>query len=289
MPRTLKDYTNTTGKPNWCPGCGNYGIEAALKSAFAKLDLDPDGIAFVGGIGCGGNAPYWFSSYGIITLHGRSLPVATGIKLADHKLNVVAWAGDGDGYGIGMGHFIHSMRRNANILYIVGDNTVYGLTKGQASPTARKGTKTPSTPFGSPDPNLSPIALALATGCSFVARGYAGNLPHLTNLIIEGMKHKGFALIDILQPCVTYAKDIGYEFYQQRTYDLAAAGHNTSDKKAAYERLSEEPDKFPIGIFYKEERGVYEDEQPQFASGPLTAHDISNVDINPVFEEYSVG
>jgi len=287
MSRTPKDYTNTVGKPNWCPGCGNFGIEAALKNAFANLDLNPDNIALVSGIGCGANAPYWFSTYGLVTLHGRPLPVATGTKLANHKLDVVVWAGDGDGYGIGMGHFIHSMRRNANLLYIVGNNTVYGLTKGQASPTARKGTKTPSTPFGTPDPNINPLAIALSVGCSFVARGYAGNLPHLTSLIAEGIKHKGFALIDILQPCVTYAKDMSYEFYQQRTYDLASVNHNTSDKKAALERMSEEPDKFPIGIFYKEQREVYEDAQPQFSSGPLTTHDISNVDIAPLFEGYS--
>ncbi len=287
MTRTSKDYTNITGKPNWCPGCGNFGIEAALKGAFAKLDLDPDNIALVSGIGCGSNSPYWFSTYGLVTLHGRSLPVATGAKLANHKLNVVAWSGDGDGYGIGMGHFIHSMRRNANIVYLVSNNTVYGLTKGQASPTAKKGTVTPSTPFGTPDPNINPLAIALSVGCSFVARGYAGNIPHLSNLIAEGIQHKGFAFIDILQPCVTYAKAQGYEYYQNLTYDLAAAGHNTSDKKAAFDRIMEEPNKFPIGIFYKEQREVYEDAQPQFAKGPLAAHQITNIDIGPLMEELS--
>jgi 2-oxoglutarate ferredoxin oxidoreductase subunit beta len=287
MPRIPKDYTNTIGKPNWCPGCGNFGIEAALKGAFAKLDLDPDNIAIVTGIGCGANSPYWFSTYGLVTLHGRSLPVATGAKLANHKLNVVAWSGDGDGYGIGMGHFIHSMRRNANIVYLVSNNTVYGLTKGQASPTAKKGTVTPSTPFGTPDPNINPLAIALSVGCSFVARGYAGNLPHLSNLIAEGIQHKGFAFIDILQPCVTYAKAQGYEYYQNLTYDLAAAGHNSSDKKAALERAFEEPTKFPIGIFYKEQREVYEDAQPQFSKGPLVSHQITNIDIGPLFEELS--
>ena len=287
MSKTPQDYTDTTGKPNWCSGCGNFGIEAAVKNAFAQLDLDPDNIAIVSGIGCGSNCPYWFSTYGLITLHGRPLPVATGTKLANHELTVICEAGDGDAYGIGMGHFIHGMRRNANLVYIVGNNTVYGLTKGQASPTAEKGTITPSTPFGTPDPNINPLLLALSVDCSFVARGYAGNLPHLTNLIKEGIQHKGFAFIDVLQPCVTYAKIRGYEFYNERTYDLAASGHDFTNKKLAYERASEEPEKFPIGVFYKKERDVYEYTQPQFKEGPLVKQDITNVDIAKLFEEYS--
>ena len=287
MSRTPQDYTNTIGKPNWCPGCGNFGIESALKSAFAQLDLDPDNIALVSGIGCGANSPYWFSTYGLITLHGRPLPVATGAKLGNHDLNVITWTGDGDAYGIGMGHFIHGMRRNANLVYIVGNNTVYGLTKGQASPTAEKGRVSPSTPFGTPDPNINPLSLALSVGCSFIARGYAGNLPHLTNLIKEGIKHKGFALIDVLQPCVTYAKKNSYDYYQDLVYDLAEAGHNPSNKNAAFKKAFEAPKKFPIGIFYKEERGVYEEEQPQFEAGPLAKQDIMDVDISRLFEEYS--
>lgn len=287
MPKTPQDYTNDIGKPNWCPGCGNFGIEAALKNAFAQLDLDPDNIALVSGIGCGANCPYWFSTYGLITLHGRPLPVATGVKLGNHDLNVVVWTGDGDAYGIGMGHFIHGMRRNANLVYIVGNNTVYGLTKGQASPTAKKGTVSPSTPFGTPDPNINPLALALSVDCSFIARGYAGNLPHLTNLIKEGIQHKGFAFIDILQPCVTYAKKNSYDYYQNLVYDLAESGHDSANKKAALERINEGPDRFPIGVFYKKERGVYEEEQPQFEKGPLAKQNIDNVDISRLFEEYS--
>jgi 2-oxoglutarate/2-oxoacid ferredoxin oxidoreductase subunit beta len=288
MPRTPQDYTNIIGKPNWCPGCGNFGVEAAMKNAFSQLDLDPDKIALVSGIGCGANCPYWFSTYGFVTLHGRPLPVATGAKLANHSLTVICEAGDGDAYGIGMGHFIHGMRRNANIVYIVGDNTVYGLTKGQASPTAKKGTVTPSTPFGTPDPGINPLLLALSVDCSFVARGYAGNIPHLANLIKEGIQHKGFAFIDVLQPCVTYAKSQGYEYYQNLVYDLAQSGHDVTDKKAAFDRAGEHPDKYPIGIFYKQERDVYENAQPQFAGGPLTSQDITNVDIGPLLEAYSL-
>lgn len=286
--RTGKDFTDySQGRPNWCPGCGDFGIEMALKQAMAKLNLNPDNTCLVSGIGCGANAPYWFSTYGYITIHGRALPAATGVKLANHNLNVACWSGDGDAYGIGMGHFVHAMRRNANIVYLVGNNTVYGLTKGQASPTASKGCTSPSTPFGTPDPSIDPLAIALSSKCSFVARGYAGNLPHLVNLIAEGFKHKGFSLIDVLQPCVTWDKSHGFAYYQDKTYDLAESGHDITDKEAAYKKLVESPEKFPIGIFYKEDRSVYEDEQPQFKDGSLVSHDISNIDITKLFEEYS--
>jgi len=287
MAKTIKDFTNPVGKPNWCPGCGNFGIEMALKQAMANLNLDPDQVAFVSGIGCGANAPYWFSTYNIVTLHGRSLPVATGVKLANHELTVIDWGGDGDGYGIGMGHFIHSMRRNANITYLVGDNTVYGLTKGQASPTADKGMKTPSTPFGTPDSPINPIAIAIAVGCSFVGRGYAGNVPHLAALIAEGIKHKGFALIDIFQPCVTYDKVRGYPYYQQKVYDLQSTDHDVSNREEALKKALD-TERLGIGIFYQVKSDVYEDVLPQFKKGPLVKHDIENVDVKPLFEFYSV-
>ncbi len=284
--RTAKDYTDNYGRPNWCPGCGDFGIEMALKQAMAKMDLDPDKITFVSGIGCGANMPYWFSTYGAITLHGRALPFATGVKLANHDQHVVVEGGDGDGYGIGMGHFVHTMRRNINMTYVVGNNTVYGLTKGQVSPTAQKGCQGPSTPFGNPDPSVNPIAVALASGGSFIARGYAGNLPHLVDLIIKAFKHKGFSYIDVLQPCVTYDKVHGYKYYQDRTYDLEKSGHDKTDKMAAFTKAFE-TEKDPIGIFYQEERDVYEDVQPQFAEGPLTAKDLTKNDIRTVLDQYS--
>ena len=288
MPRTVKDYSSQEGKPNWCPGCGNFGIEMAMKQAMAQLDLDPDRIMLVSGIGCGANMPSWFNTYGLITLHGRSVPVATGAHLANHELSAFVEAGDGDAYGIGMGHFIHAMRRNPNMTYIVGNNTVYGLTKGQVAPTADKGCQSPSTPFGNPDLPVNPIALALANHCSFVSRGYAGNLPHLVTLIKKAHEHKGFALVDVLQPCVTYAKDKGYAYYQDRTYDLQEAGHDVSDLEAAMKRAVEPPERFPIGIFYQDVRPLYEETLPQFRKGALVYHDIRAVDIGPLFEAYSV-
>jgi len=287
MPRTPRDYTSTEGKPNWCPGCGDFGIEMAMKQAFAQLDLDPDKVMLVTGIGCGANMPSWFSTYGLITLHGRAIPVATGAHLANHELPMFVEGGDGDGYGIGMGHFIHGMRRNVNLTYIVGNNTVYGLTKGQVSPTADRGCKAPSTPFGNPDSPINPISIALADQCSFVARGYAGNLPHLVNLIKEAYHHRGFSYIDVLQPCVTYDKVHGYKFYQDLTYDLQEAGHDKTDMGAAFAKAHEVPEKYPIGIFYQEDRPIYEDELPQFKNGALVHKDISNIDITPMMEEYS--
>jgi len=287
MPRSPKDYTSTEGKSNWCPGCGDFAIEMAMKQAMAQMDLDPDKLMLITGIGCGANMPSWFSTYGLITLHGRSVAVATGAHLANHELPMFVEGGDGDGYGIGMGHFIHGMRRNVNLTYIVGNNTVYGLTKGQVSPTSQKGCKGPSTPFGNPDSPINPIAIALAMHCSFVSRGYAGNLPHLIDLIKQASQHKGFSFIDVLQPCTTYDKVKDYTYYQDLTYDLQEAGHDKTDMEAAFKRAAESPTKEPIGIFYQEERPIYEEELPQYSKGPLSSHDISNVDINPVFEEYS--
>ncbi len=285
--RTPKDYTSKEGKANWCAGCGDFGIEMAMKQAFAQLDLDPDKVMLITGIGCGANMPSWFSTYGLITLHGRAVAVATGAHLANHELPVFVEGGDGDGYGIGMGHFVHGMRRNVNLTYIVGNNTVYGLTKGQISPTAQKGCKSPSTPFGNPDPAINPISIALANDCTFVARGYAGNLPHLVNLIKEAYHHRGFSFIDVLQPCVTYDKVHGYKYYQDMTYDLQQAGHDTSSRELAFQKAFEPPEKYPIGIFFQEKRSIYEDELPQYQKGALVHHDISNIDVTPLFEQYS--
>ena len=161
------------------------------------------------------------------------------------------------------------------------------LPKDRSPPTAEKGCKAPSTPFGNPDPPVNPIALALSNHCSFVARGYAGNLPHLVNLIKEASKHKGFSFIDVLQPCVTYDKVKGYKYYQDVTYDLQSTDHDTSKLDDAIKKAFEPPEKYPIGIFYQEDRGIYEEDLPQFKKGSLVSHDISNIDITPLFEEYS--
>ncbi|MEM4633912.1 MAG: thiamine pyrophosphate-dependent enzyme, partial [Candidatus Anstonellaceae archaeon] len=207
------------------------------------------------------------------------------INMANDRLTVVAVGGDGDGYGIGMGHFIHAMRRNFDITYIVHNNEIYGLTTGQTSPTTRKGVKTKSTPHGNIELEVNPILLALAGGATYVARGYSGDIPHLTSLIAEGIAHRGFALIDVLQPCVTWRKDLPYELYQKMIYKLENEGHDKSNFEAAVKK-AQETQRWPIGVFYKQERPIYTDEIPFIKDTPLCKHDISNIDISKFIEEF---
>lgn len=274
----LKDF-NTVAKPDWCLGCGDFGIQVAVKQALTNLQIEPHMVAVVAGIGCSSKLTHWVNTYGLHSLHGRPLPVATAVKFANPKLTVIADGGDGDGYGIGMGHFIHTIRRNVNITYLVHNNMVYGLTKGQAAPTSMKGYKSPSTPFGAIEEPVNPIALALATGATFVARGSAGDAIHLTKLIEEGIKHKGFALIDIFQPCVTFNKINTYAFFMKNCYKLEnEAGYDPSNFQMAMQKAFE-TERLPIGIFYKAERPTYEEQDPSYNPIPVTEIDISNIDI----------
>jgi len=274
------------GKPNWCPGCGNYGIITAIRRAMVELELDPENIVLIGGIGCSGKLPQWVVSYGFHALHGRTLPIASGIKLANHDLNVIAHAGDGDCYGIGIGHLIHASRRNLDILCVVHNNQIYGLTTGQTSPTSLKGFKSKSTPEGVIELPINPIALTLSSDATFVARGYAGDKNHLTELVMEGVKHRGFALLDVLQPCVTFNHLNTYDWFKERVYKLEETGHDLTDKNAAFDKAFEwaktNSEKIPIGIFYKEERPTYGDEIPHIVDKPLVKHDITNIDIEEV-------
>lgn len=270
---------NTRDRIVWCPGCGNYGILAALKNAIIQLGLNKEEIVLVSGIGCSSQMPHFINTYGIHSIHGRPLPVATGVRLANTDLKVIAVGGDGDGYGIGGGHFIHTMRRNLNITYIVCDNKIYGLTTGQASPTSDRGFKTKSSPEGVIEQPVNPIALAITMGATYVARGFAGDVSHLTKLIADGIKHKGTAFIDVLQPCVTFNHVNTYEFYNKRVYKLTK--HNTGNKFAALKKAFEDK-KIPIGLFYKEERQTYEDELKLEA--PLAKQDINNININDLMD-----
>src|SRR6187397_3649210 len=190
--------------PDWCPGCGDFSVLAALQSAMFELGLQPHQVCVISGIGCSSNLPGYVNTYGMHTLHGRSLAVAIGVKLANHELKVICTGGDGDGFGIGGNHFVHTMRRNVDLTYIVMDNQIYGLTTGQVSPTSIKGMKTKSTPGGNIENPINPIPLAIAAGATYVARGYTGQIKHLVELIKGGMNHKGFALIDAFSPCVTF-------------------------------------------------------------------------------------
>ena len=281
---TVTDLNNTH-TVQWCPGCGDFGILIALKGALAKLGREPHETVVVSGIGCAGKLPHYIKTYGFEGLHGRSLPPASAIHLSNNKLTVVAVGGDGDGYGIGMGHFIHSMRRNLDLTYIVHNNEIYGLTTGQTSPTTKKGVKTKSTPHGSIEQEVNPLLLSLSAGATFVARGFSGDIPHLTSLIAEGISHRGIALIDVLQPCTTWRKDLPYELYQKMVYKLENEGHDRTNLDAAMKK-AQETARWPIGVFYKADKPIYTDEIPFIKDSPLVKHDITNVDITKYVEEF---
>ena len=249
---TIKDFKGNAD-PDWCPGCGDFGVLHALKQALVELGLQPHEVMTISGIGCSSNLPGYINTYGMHTLHGRSLAVATGAALGNHDLKVIVTGGDGDGYGIGGNHFLHTMRRNVDLTYIVMDNQVYGLTTGQLSPTSIKGMKTKSTPFGSVENSVNPIPLAIAGGATYVARGYTGQISHLTDLIKGGIQHKGFALIDTFSPCVTFNRDNTHEFFKQRTKKLEDDSYDPTDFHDAMDRGYAWGDEIPIGLFWKRE------------------------------------
>jgi len=244
--------------PTWCRGCGLFGIFDALKRAAAALDLEPENLAVVTGIGCHGRLNNYFFGYGFHGLHGRAIPVAAGIRLASPGLQVIAVSGDGDAYSIGLGHLIHALRKNVNLTYLVVNNRIYALTQGQASPTTDFGMVTLSTPFGSKDFPIEGPALALAAGGTFIARGFSGDVAGLALLIEKGMKHDGFALIDILSPCVTHNKVNTYEWYRNHVFKAESEpGYNPKDKTAAWQALHH-PDKIALGLLYAEEKPSFD-------------------------------
>jgi 2-oxoglutarate/2-oxoacid ferredoxin oxidoreductase subunit beta len=259
----------TETKPTWCPGCGDFGVVAALEMAVKRLKIPSYNVVIISGIGCSSNLPHFLSSYGFHGIHGRVLPVAEGIRWANHGLTVIGTGGDGDGFGIGAGHFVHAMRRNVDLTYVTMDNQIYGLTTGQASPTSTMGQKTKSTPNGVIENPIDPVALALASGATYVARGFSGDVKHLTDLVANGISHHGFSFVDVFSPCVTYNKINTFDFFRQRVYKLESAGHNPADITAAFQRALEWGDKIPIGLFYKVDRPTYEDLEEVLAPGPL--------------------
>ena len=249
---TAKDF-NGPIDPDWCPGCGDFGVLNALQRACAELGLKPHEILTVSGIGCSSNLPGYFNSYGMHTLHGRSLPVATGAKLGNHELTVIVTGGDGDGYGIGGNHLSHTARRNVDLTYIVMNNQIYGLTTGQVSPTSSLGMKTKSTPFGSVEMPFNPITSSIMNGATFVARGYSGDVRHLTELMKKAIQHKGFSLIDIFSPCVTFNHDNDHPFFKDRVKKLEDEGHDTTDWQSACEKAMLWGDTIYTGLFFQTE------------------------------------
>jgi 2-oxoglutarate ferredoxin oxidoreductase subunit beta len=266
---TLKDF-HSDDPIAWCPGCGNFSILKALKKALVDIQQEPHELVIVSGIGQAPKTPHYLRCNCFNGLHGRTLPVATGIRLANHKLTVIAQGGDGDGYGEGGNHFLHAMRRNINITYLVHNNQVYGLTKGQTSPTSDYGFVTRTTPRGAISPACNPLLLAIASDCSFVARGFAGEIDHLAGLIKAGIRHRGFAFIDILQPCVSFNRVNTFKWYSERVYQIDEDSiYNASDRLQAFEKAQEWGDKIPIGLLYRNQRPTLEQQIPAIAGQAL--------------------
>ncbi|MFW9930905.1 MAG: thiamine pyrophosphate-dependent enzyme [Candidatus Thorarchaeota archaeon] len=247
LPILVEHHQNS----NWCPGCGDYALLKATQRALSRLGFNPQDIVIVSGIGCSSNFPHFTSAYGFHAVHGRALPVATGIQLSNPDLTTIVVGGDGDGYGIGLSHFMHAARRNLNLIYMVMNNQIYGLTLGQASPSSTIGLKTKITPDGVDERPINPITLALSAGATFVARGFSGEVKHLENLIIEAINHKGFSFIDVLSPCVTFNKSNTYKFFKEHVYNLQENQHDTKNLAEALARGLEWDRKIPTGIFYQ--------------------------------------
>ena len=280
---TVSDYAGL--KPAWCPGCGNFGILEALNRALIEMEIEPHQVLLVSGIGQAGKLPHYTRGNVFNSLHGRPVPPAIGAKIANSELIVIAVSGDGDAYGEGGNHFLHAARRNHDITYLVHDNQVYGLTKGQASPTSDVGFITKTTPYGATSP-VNPIALAIVSGASFVGRGFAGDIDHLSHLIKKGITHRGFALIDILQPCVSFNHKNTFQWYRERVYKLEDEKYDPSDKKAALEKALVWGERIPIGIIYDENLPVYEDQLPALSDGPLVKQKIDPRRVEKLLAEF---
>ncbi|EFL49739.1 pyruvate ferredoxin/flavodoxin oxidoreductase, beta subunit [Solidesulfovibrio fructosivorans JJ]] len=263
---TAKDYGEF--ETAWCPGCGNFSIRKAVVKALAALDLPPHKAAFSTGIGQAAKAPHYIRVNTINGLHGRSLPAATGIKLANPDLAVFAESGDGCSYGEGGNHFLAALRRNVDMTCIVHDNQIYGLTKGQASPTTMMGQKTKTQPHGVASAPFNPVAVAVTMGAGFVARGFAGEIDHLADLIVQAARHPGFSLVDVLQPCVSFNKVNTFAWYKERCYKLGG-DHDPANFQAALAKAMEFGDNIPIGVLWKSDRPAF----PLTEAGPLAARE----------------
>ncbi len=282
---TQKDYTSSY-KPTWCPGCGNYSISPATKKAFSDLNLDTHKIMMSFGIGCSSNGSNFYHLYSVHGIHGRALPVAVGVKLANQEMTVLADSGDGDAYGEGLSHFISTARSDVNITYLVHDNHLYSLTKGQMSPTSLKGMKTKSTPFGSLNEPFNPLATAIINGATFVAQGFSGDIAHLTELIKLGIKHKGFALINILQICPTFNKFNTFDWYKERTFKVEDVQYDKNDKSKAIDLVTKDNEKLPLGVIYQIDQATFGEQLPQIEDETLVKQSLENIDISKSLEAY---
>jgi 2-oxoglutarate ferredoxin oxidoreductase subunit beta len=283
----MKENSYHLHDPTWCRGCGIFGIFTALKKAAASLQIPPERMVIVTGIGCHGRLNNYFNAYGFHGLHGRALPVAAGVKLANSSLDVLAVSGDGDAYSIGVGHFIHANRRNVNMTCIVVDNRVYGLTQGQTSPTSQKGYVSVSTPYGSKETPLDGPRLAIQSGGTFIARGFSGIPKHLTALFIEAMTHTGFSLVEVLSPCVTHNKVNTNKWFKENIDNLDDdTTYRAKNRKKALEVLSDSS-KIPIGLLYHEDRPSFDDlSLPSDMPIALTDLGIDEKKLNAIMKDF---
>lgn len=276
MTATVKDYKSPV-KPTWCPGCGDFGILNAVKQGLIQAGLAPHEVLIVSGIGCGSKLPDYARVNGLMTLHGRPVPIATGAKLANHGLKVVTVHGDGDSMGLGMGHFIHTARRNLDITDLIQNNQIYGLTKGQYSPTSDLGFITSTSPDGAIEMAANPVALALAAGGTFLGRGFAGDTKHLVGLIAQAVQHKGYSLVDILQPCVTFNRKNTYDWYRERVYKLEETDYDPGDRVAAFQKALEWGDRIPLGVIYQTRLPTYEEQVASLERGPIATRKLEKL------------
>jgi 2-oxoglutarate ferredoxin oxidoreductase subunit beta len=268
----------------WCPGCGNYGILKALKKALEMSGKKPAEVTIISGIGQAGKTPHYINTNGFNGLHGRALPLASGVKISNPEQLVIIHGGDGDGYGEGGNHFIHSLRRNLDMNYFVHNNQIYGLTKGQASPTSAIGTKSGIQPGGTIMEPINPLKLAMSLDCGFIARGFSGDPDHLAELMLEAFSYKGFSYIDILQPCVVFNKVNTFSWYKEKVYKLEDSYDFTNPEKA-WEKINEWDKKIPLGVIFKREKPEYF-EKASLVNPPGVKHSDPKIYWDELLEMY---
>jgi 2-oxoglutarate ferredoxin oxidoreductase subunit beta len=278
----------STGKyvPDWCPGCGNFVTLMAVKKAISELGWKKEDVVIASGIGCSSKFPQWVNTFGLHGLHGRGIPMGLGVKMANKKLKVIIVGGDGDVYGEGVNHFVEALRDNIDVTLLVFDNSVYSLTKGQASPTTPRRRVTASSPLGNLSYPLNPLTMAISQECSFVARSHTANMNHLTDTIKKALSHKGFSYVNILQECVTFNKINNSKWLRENTYELV--NHNTQDKISALIKAGE-TDKLGIGVFYYNMKETFEDAHVVLKQKKaLVERKIDEADVNSLLKEFSV-
>lgn len=269
----------------WCPGCGNFALLEGVKKGLVAAGLEPHNVLFVSGIGQAAKAPHYLNANVFDGLHGRALPAATGAKLANPRLTVIAESGDGCSYGEGGNHFLAAIRRNIDITLIVHDNQIYGLTKGQASPTSGEGHVTKAQPSGVMLERFDPMTVAVAMRAGFVARSFTGMVDHLAQMVQRAIEHPGFALVDVLQPCVSFNKVNNFAWYKKRVYELPA-DHDPHDWSAAMERAGEWGERIPVGVIYTNDRPAFETRVPALERGPLTGREVDRAELKRILDGY---